>query len=95
MKPEEEDKFAAFLKLHVYVSGHYDRDADFERLEKAIQDAASSFDANQVHLGSYLPLRLGADIGRSEVNRLFYVALPPSVYQPVTKGIAQFNMGKG
>lgn len=64
---EEKVSLQDFWSLHTFVSGSYDLDADYEKLE--------------TYLRSF-----------GESNRIFYLALPPSVFEPVTKGIRQYCM---
>jgi len=72
----EEDKAALpkFLALCSYQDGQYDRDADFQSLEKRIGDAEKSSGAQA---------------------RLFYMALPPSVFIPVATSLKKNNYKKG
>ncbi|KAG0236897.1 Glucose-6-phosphate 1-dehydrogenase [Actinomortierella wolfii] len=72
----DEDKAALndFLKLCSYQSGQYDKDEDFQVLEKRI----ASLEATS-----------GAEA------RLFYMALPPSVFIPVAKSLKHNNYKKG
>ncbi|XP_017768268.1 PREDICTED: glucose-6-phosphate 1-dehydrogenase isoform X2 [Nicrophorus vespilloides] len=62
VKPSEIEKFQQFWKINFYVAGSYDRDSDFERLDREIR----------VH-----------ETGPN-ANRVFYLALPPSVFETVT-----------
>lgn len=57
-----------FLKLCSYVSGKYDKDEDYKKLNKAVEEA-ESLDKHK------------------EKNRVFYMALPPSVFVPVATGL--------
>jgi glucose-6-phosphate 1-dehydrogenase len=58
-----------FLKLCSYVSGQYDKDEDYKKLNKAVEEVES------------------LDKQHKEKNRVFYMALPPSVFVPVAKGL--------
>jgi len=71
----EEDKAALsqFLKLCSYQDGQYDNDADFQVLEKEIQDVEKTSGATA---------------------RLFYMALPPSVFIPVATSLKKNNYRK-
>ncbi|RHZ54198.1 hypothetical protein Glove_429g17 [Diversispora epigaea] len=68
--PTEEIKvlLSKFLKLCTYVSGQYDVDEDYQRLNKAIEDIENVNNSK-------------------EKNRVFYMALPPSVFVPVARGL--------
>ncbi|XP_026531948.1 glucose-6-phosphate 1-dehydrogenase [Notechis scutatus] len=63
--PEEEKKLDDFFARNSYISGKYDDQASFERLNAHL---------NALHNGE-------------KANRLFYLALPPSVYKEVTTHI--------
>jgi glucose-6-phosphate 1-dehydrogenase len=66
---EGKAKLEEFKKLSTYVSGGYEDDESFEKLNKYIVDEIESkFQGN-------------------ERNRLFYLALPPSVFIPVGKNL--------
>ncbi|KAL3314858.1 glucose-6-phosphate 1-dehydrogenase [Cichlidogyrus casuarinus] len=54
-----------FWKLNSYMSGAYDMDEGFQKMNSYIHE----------NFGSY-------------VNKIFYLALPPSVFKPVTEKIA-------
>jgi len=57
-----------FLKLCSYVSGQYDKDEDYKKLNKVVEEA-ESLDKHKIK------------------NRVFYMALPPSVFVPVAIGL--------
>ncbi|KAH0869767.1 hypothetical protein HID58_076789 [Brassica napus] len=67
---ENVEALSKFLQLIKYVSGPYDSEDGFKRLDKAISEHEISKKSSQ---------------GSS--RRLFYLALPPSVYPPVCKMI--------
>ncbi|CAO3703613.1 unnamed protein product [Rhizopus stolonifer] len=64
IKPHSE--LEAFKKITTYVSGQYDEDCSFQRLNETIQSS----------------------------NRVFYMALPPSVFIPVARGLKKNVYGK-
>uniref|UniRef100_A0A8D2KUF6 Glucose-6-phosphate 1-dehydrogenase n=1 Tax=Varanus komodoensis TaxID=61221 RepID=A0A8D2KUF6_VARKO len=68
--PGEEQRLDAFFACNSYVSGKYDDQASFERLNAHL---------NSLHNGK-------------KANRLFYLALPPSVYEHVTANIQKTCM---
>ncbi|KAG0268192.1 Glucose-6-phosphate 1-dehydrogenase [Actinomortierella ambigua] len=72
----DEDRAALkeFLKLCSYQAGQYDKDEDFQSLEKKIVALESASGAKE---------------------RMFYMALPPSVFIPVAKSIKKNNYKKG
>lgn len=63
---EENNKVSKFLDLCHYVKGSYDKDQDFQNLDKEMIKYEEGFEKNQ---------------------RIFYLALPPSVYGDVSKGL--------
>lgn len=75
---ETEQQLDDFCSLCTYISGQYDQDEPFQRLNKHIEELEKDF---------------------KEAHRLFYMALPPSVFTMVsqhlkrccypTKGIAR------
>ncbi|KAG0055607.1 Glucose-6-phosphate 1-dehydrogenase [Gryganskiella cystojenkinii] len=71
----EEDKtaLAKFMKLCSYQDGQYDKDSDFQVLEKEIQAVEKTSGATA---------------------RLFYMALPPSVFIPVATSLKKNNYRK-
>ncbi|KAL0658092.1 hypothetical protein Bca4012_078677 [Brassica carinata] len=69
---EKAETLSKFLQLIKYVSGPYDSEDGFKRLDKAISEHEISKKSSQ---------------GSS--RRLFYLALPPSVYPPVCKMIKE------
>ncbi|KAF9572257.1 Glucose-6-phosphate 1-dehydrogenase [Mortierella alpina] len=71
----DEDKSALqqFLKLCSYQSGQYDKDSDFQILEKHIVDVEKTSGASA---------------------RLFYMALPPTVFIPVATSLKKNNYRK-
>ncbi|KAI1318252.1 Glucose-6-phosphate 1-dehydrogenase [Mortierella claussenii] len=71
----DEDKAAlqSFMKLCTYQDGQYDKDEDFQKLEKRIVEVEKSSGATA---------------------RLFYMALPPSVFIPVATSLKHNNYKK-
>ncbi len=67
----QDPKGAAFFQLCSHVAGSYDDGADYVRLNAAIEDAER---------------QLGSSEPRSR-NRLFYLAIPPSLFGQVAKNI--------
>lgn len=59
-----EQQLDDFCKLCTYISGQYDQDESFHRLNKHLEELEQ---------------------GRQENNRLFYMALPPSVFTVVSQ----------
>ncbi|KAF0512390.1 glucose-6-phosphate 1-dehydrogenase [Gigaspora margarita] len=62
------EQFKEFLKICTYISGQYDKDEDYKRLNKAVEEVESTIESGNK-------------------NRVFYMALPPSVFIPVGHGI--------
>ena len=67
--PGEEEKFQEFVKLNYYLSGSYDKQESFEALNTKISEIAKEHTVNK----------------NTDCNRIFYLALPPSVYSSVTR----------
>jgi glucose-6-phosphate 1-dehydrogenase len=63
---EMEEQLESFTKMCSYISGQYDEDSSFVKLEEHLQ---------------------GLETGRTEHNRIFYMALPPSVFITVSQHI--------
>ena len=61
---EMEEQLESFTKMCTYVSGQYDEDSSFVKLEEHLQELEK---------------------GKSENNRIFYMALPPSVFITVSQ----------
>lgn len=74
VRPGEEKKFAEFVELNSYLSGSYDKAENFKELDAAILD-----------LSTKLSKKSRATDEVVQCNRIFYLALPPSVYTSVTK----------
>lgn len=74
VRPGEEKKFAEFVELNSYLSGSYDKAESFKELDAAILD-----------LSTKLSKKSRATDEVVQCNRIFYLALPPSVYTSVTK----------
>ena len=60
--PQIEEQLAEFVKKCSYLSGQYNEDAPFQKLEEKLEELEK---------------------GRKENNRIFYMALPPSVFADV------------
>ncbi|KAG0277434.1 Glucose-6-phosphate 1-dehydrogenase [Linnemannia exigua] len=71
---EDRQALPKFLKLCSYQDGQYDKDNDFQQLEKSIEKLEKASGATA---------------------RLFYMALPPSVFIPVATSIKHNNYKKG
>ncbi|KAL7747009.1 Glucose-6-phosphate 1-dehydrogenase [Sorochytrium milnesiophthora] len=65
---ERKETLEPFLQRCHYMSGQYDQEADFKKLNEAINQ-------HEQHLGG----------GGKKCNRVFYMALPPSVFIPVAQ----------
>ncbi|KAJ3040093.1 Glucose-6-phosphate 1-dehydrogenase [Rhizophlyctis rosea] len=63
----EKKKLEEFLGMCTYVSGKYDEDAGFQKLDAAIGEVEKKF--------------------QGQKHRVFYMALPPSVFIPASKGL--------
>ena len=100
LKDDDERRlFDRFLQHSIYVQGKYDSPEDFKRLTKAVEKLEHNLDDVDGDEGNNNN-RNGNDItnyngtnGKAN-NRLFYLALPPSVFEPVTKLIHDFCMSK-
>ncbi|XP_075898148.1 glucose-6-phosphate 1-dehydrogenase isoform X1 [Nelusetta ayraudi] len=68
----ESERLSAFFQRNTYISGKYDDESSFSKLD--------------THITS-LP-------GGPDANRLFYLALPPTVYHEVTRNIKHCCMSK-
>ena len=73
VKDDERAKLDEFWKLNHYVAGSYDKAADFQNLDKKMEEIGN----------------------KHTVNRLFYLALPPTVYANVSDQIHKNCMAKG
>ncbi len=71
VKPNEQSRFEEFVKKNYYVAGSYDRPESF----KELNDQIIAISKTQTE-GSHV---------FSDCNRVFYLALPPSVYTSVTE----------
>ncbi len=78
VKDTEKDKFDQFVKLNYYTSGLYDKDEDFQALNNKIDELMRNNSRNNDPSG----------------NRIFYLALPPSVYSSVTKLLSLYCKAK-
>lgn len=61
---EMEEQLEDFLSRCSYVSGQYDQDESFKKLEEHLREVEK---------------------GRPETHRIFYMALPPSVFTTVSQ----------
>jgi glucose-6-phosphate 1-dehydrogenase len=75
--PKRSEDLSKFLQLIKYVSGSYDTEEGFQRLDKEISEHEVTKNKTE---------------GSS--RRLFYLALPPSVYPPVCRMIKRCCMNK-
>ncbi len=75
---DEEELFEQFLAHNVYVQGKYDDPEDFRKLVSTVEHLEHAEEGSEAVAN----------------NRLFYLALPPSVFEPVTKLIHDFCMSK-
>lgn len=73
--PAMKQKLDDFLKICSYISGQYNEDESFQKLEKAMNEKEKDFKGNQR-------------------NRIFYMALPPSVFIDVAQGLKKNNYSK-
>lgn len=69
IKADEEQKFQQFIEKNFYQVGSYDKSENFGQLDAKIVEIA----------------RMGKCENIEDANRIFYLALPPSVYTSVTK----------
>jgi len=70
-------KIEEFNKITSYVSGSYDKDEDFQKLEKCLEEIESKYES------------------KGEIcHRVFYLALPPSVFLSVAHGLKRNNYSK-
>jgi len=67
---EIKQKIDEFKKVCSYISGGYEDDPSFQKLNSHIEEIEKGYKS-------------------AEANRLFYLALPPSVFIPVTKHLRQ------
>lgn len=92
VKPGQEAKFAEFVELNSYLSGSYDKAENFKQLNEKIfelsrKHASRANGQNGSSSNGDAPNGGGnetADRG-FDCNRIFYLALPPTVYTSVTK----------
>lgn len=78
VKPEEEEKFKEFVARNYYLAGSYDKQENFKELDTKILEVSklnTRRDSNSYSL--------------SDCNRIFYLALPPSVYTSVTQLLSE------
>ena len=71
VKPEEEEKFKAFVAINYYLAGSYDQKESFVALNDKILELTKTTCSKS-----------------AEANRIFYLALPPTVYSSVTELIS-------
>lgn len=77
---EHKVRFAEFCDRIKYYSGAYDKEDSFIALSAQLLDAEGT---TQLDCGGQVP-----------VNRIFYLALPPSVFVPVTENLKKHCMTK-
>ena len=70
VKPEEKQLFDEFVEKNFYLAGSYDKEEDFKQLNNKILEIAKLNDPKY---------------SLADSNRIFYLALPPSVYTSVTQ----------
>ena len=75
----EEAALESFWASNNYVAGSYDTQRDFEILNQVRKLELSSLQGNHDDV-----LQEMASVEKGHANRLFYLALPPSVFKPVT-----------
>jgi glucose-6-phosphate 1-dehydrogenase len=68
IKVQDPEKLEEFKKMTSYVSGQYDEDASFQKLNEAIEASEKERKVEKK-------------------NRVYYMALPPSVFIPVAQGL--------
>uniref|UniRef100_A0A158R5Y1 Glucose-6-phosphate 1-dehydrogenase n=1 Tax=Syphacia muris TaxID=451379 RepID=A0A158R5Y1_9BILA len=78
----EKEKFEAFISHCSYIRGAYDKPEGFIELQKRIFNL-------QIECDNRLSVNL------EPVNRLYYLALPPQVYETVSSHIKRHCMDKG
>jgi glucose-6-phosphate 1-dehydrogenase len=81
VKPDQEDTFAAFMSRNVYIQGQYDKADGYKRLQaafKEIQVCAHACARTHVRQTRHCEI---------EPCRIYYLALPPELYVPVTQQI--------
>lgn len=88
VRENEKERFEKFIKCVTYISGQYDSDEGFQTL-------AASFDAIELKLKSKKTQLTIIIIVLEPLNRLFYLALPPNVFESVTTYIKKHCMDKG
>jgi hypothetical protein len=71
---EEQQKYDKFVSLNYYMSGQYDKKETFRELNKKIKDILKETQKEKSN----------GDLA-DDCNRIFYLALPPSVYTSVTQ----------
>ena len=74
VKPDEQAKFAQFVEKNYYLAGSYDQTENFQQLNNEI-----------LKLSKVNPNKSpnGTSYSFDDANRIFYLALPPSVYASV------------
>ena len=97
VKPAEEAKFAQWVAKNYYMSGTYDRPDSFNELNERIKkmsrlnnlggSADDSLVSNAL-LGDNSSDSTNLNYVFTDCNRIFYLALPPSVYTSVTELIS-------
>lgn len=82
VKPEEEQLFQEFVSKNYYLAGSYDKDESFKELNTKIIEISAERTVNKKENTSF------------ECNRIFYFALPPTVYTSVTLFLSQYCKAK-
>lgn len=81
VKPEEKSQFDEFVKKNYYIAGSYDKDEHFIQLNEKILDISKTNTSNPQETNY-------------ECNRIFYFALPPTVYTSVTLFLSNYCKAK-
>ena len=71
VKPGEKEKFEKFVQKNYYLAGSYDKTENFKELNNKILEISKLNSTNS------------ANAQITDCNRIFYLALPPSVYSSV------------
>lgn len=76
VKPDEHEKFAQFVEKNYYLAGSYDQDSNFKELNNEI------LKLSKINMSANVSPN-GKTYSFDDANRIFYLALPPSVYASV------------
>jgi len=82
VKPEEKQLFDEFVKKNYYLAGSYDKDENFVELNQKILDISKEHTTPSKENNNF------------ECNRIFYFALPPSVYTSVSLFLSNYCKAK-